>query len=219
MKRLLALYFAIGILISPFLVYASDINEQLFDNQIQTLKDRGVSSGIIQKLEAQKDAVLKKANTLLFGIRHIQFLPVIPNSSLSIEKQMEMVQNGIMKGKSYLESSNITTVVQTPKEPYYIFDVEDGTATLGTAPQGAVKQFTEHNRSPLTAEEGIALVLHYPVILRHHYINLPGSRHGDDEVTALWLSGGKPKLNWDWAYDSAAKWGSASCGSRWHFVP
>ena len=41
-----------------------------------------------------------------------------------------------------------------------------------------------------------------------------GSRHGDDNVANLWLNEGKPKLNWHWASNSLARWGSASCGSK-----
>ena len=67
----------------------------------------------------------------------------------------------------------------------------------------------------MTAEEGVALILQHPEILKGPLcLDLPGSRLGDDEVANLWLSEGEPRLDWDWANGSIAEWGSASCGSR-----
>jgi hypothetical protein len=85
---------------------------------------------------------------------------------------------------------------------------------LGRIPDEAVKQFKKEGRSSITAEEGVAIILQHPEILKDHYMDLPGSRDGDDEVARLWLSGGRPELSWDWANFSLAEWGSASCGSR-----
>jgi hypothetical protein len=85
---------------------------------------------------------------------------------------------------------------------------------LGKSADEAVKQIKKEERSPLTAEEGVAIITQYPEILKDHYMDLCGSRHGVDGVAFLWLYGGKPGLDWDWANVSDAKWGSASCGSR-----
>lgn len=219
MKQLFMLCFVTVLFINPFSAYAGERPfEKLFDIQIQILKDRGVPSDIIQKLENQKSAVLKKASDIPFKDGHIPFLSVIPSTLLSFEKQMEMVYHGSVRGRSYLNQSRVTSLAQIPKEPYYIFDVEDGTAALGKAPQEAEKQFADSNRSPLTAEEGIALVIQHPEILNDHFIDLLGSRLGDVKVPFLWLYEGEPELYWGWASISVARWGSASCGSRWHFA-
>ena len=97
---------------------------------------------------------------------------------------------------------------------YLVVDVENGKAMLGRIPDEAVKQFKKEGRSPLTAEEGVAIILQHPEILKDHYMDLPGSRLGGGGVADLWLSEGEPKLGWSWANDSSAGWGSASCGSR-----
>ena len=85
---------------------------------------------------------------------------------------------------------------------------------LGKSADEAVKQFKKEGRSPMTAEEGVALILQHPEILKDHYMDLPGSRRGDDRVADLWLREGGPGLGWSWARVSSAEGGSASCGSR-----
>ena len=97
---------------------------------------------------------------------------------------------------------------------YLVVDVENGKAMLGRIPDEAVKQFKKEGRSPLTAEEGVAIILQHPEILKVHYMDLPGSRPGGGRVAFLWLHEGKPRLNVHWADNSPAEWGSASCGSR-----
>ena len=218
MKHVLALCFAVAILVNPFSLYAESSYESLFDRQIQTLTDRGIPSDIVKKFQVQKPTVLKKAGEGPPTEEHIPFLPVIPDSFLSIEKQMTFVKNGTQKGKSHLGTEKISTAVQVPKEPYYIFNVEDGRAMLGRSPNSAVTGIINQDRSPLTVEEGIAIAIHKFDILSDHFVDLPGSRH-DDEVAYLWLSEGRPKLNWSWANLSSARWGSASCGSRLVLVP
>ena len=97
---------------------------------------------------------------------------------------------------------------------YLAVDIETGKTSLGKTPDEAIKKIKSEDRSPLTLEEGVALVTHHPEILKDNYIWMPGSRRGGDGVARLWLVEGKPGLDWGWANGSGAKWGSASCGSR-----
>ena len=69
--------------------------------------------------------------------------------------------------------------------------------------------------SPLTLDEGIALVTQFPeAVDKNGGFSLPGSRRGDRRVTALWISKGRPKLGWCWAGNPHTWLGSASCGHR-----
>ena len=95
---------------------------------------------------------------------------------------------------------------------YLAVDIETGKTSLGKTPDEAIKKIKSEDRSPLTLEEGVALVTHHPEILKDNYIWMPGSR--GDGVAGLWLNGGRPVLRWRLVYDSDAGWGSASCGSR-----
>ena len=183
--------------------------EKLFDTQIQTLKDRGCPAVIIDMLQEQRDDVLQKASEIPIGKKHIAFLPVIPRTFLSIYTQMQMVRNGDKIGYTYLKPSEITDVVETPADPYYIFDVEDGEAMLGKSPQNAEKTIKQQNWRGLTEVEVIALAIHTDVLSRHH-VDALGSRCGSGRVPSLWLSGGGPGLSWADLDNASGEWGAAS---------
>jgi hypothetical protein len=187
--------------------------EKLFDTQIQTLKDRGCPAAIIDMLREQRDDVLQKASEITIAKKHIAFLPVIPRAFLSIYTQMQMVRNGDKTGYTYLKPYEITDVVETPQDSYYIFDVEDGEAMLGKSPQNAEKAIKQQNWRGLTEVEVIALGIHTDVLSRH-YVDAVGSRYESDGVPNLWLSVGRPELDWDYLGGADGEWGAASCRSN-----
>jgi len=182
--------------------------EKLFDTQIKILKDRGCPAVIIDMLQEQRDDVLQKASEIPIGKKHIAFLPVIPRTFLSIYTQMQMVRNGDKIGYTYLKPSEITDVVETPADPYYIFDVEDGEAMLGKSPQNAEKTIKQQNRRGLTEVEVIALAIHTDV---RHCVDALGSRCGSAGVPTLWLHDAEPRLDWVNLDGARDRWGAASC--------
>jgi hypothetical protein len=98
---------------------------------------------------------------------------------------------------------------------YLAVDIDTGKGTLNITPDEAMKIIKKENRSPLTIDEGIALITHHAEILKkNNSFSLLGSRCGDRRVPALWISGGKPKLGWCWAGNPHTWLGSASCGNR-----
>lgn len=87
--------------------------------------------------------------------------------------------------------------------------------TLNVTPDDALQSIHAGRRSPLTIDEGIALITQHPeAVARNRGFSLLGSRCGDRRVTALWMSKGRPKLGWCWAGNPHTWLGSASCGSR-----
>jgi hypothetical protein len=59
------------------------------------------------------------------------------------------------------------------------------------------------------------LITHFPDILqKNNGFSLLDSRCGDRRVTALWISGGKLKLDWCWAGNPHTWLDSASCEYR-----
>lgn len=187
----------------------------LFNNQIQTLKDRGCPEAIVNMLSEQRDSVVEKAKKMVFKEGRVPFLPVIPRIYLSIYTQMAMVKNGSKSGYAYLDAADISDVVEVAsKKPYYIFDVEDGTEFLGHSPRNAEKAIkTQDNRRCLTDVEVISLGIHTDVLSRH-YVDATGSRCRSDFVPYLFLFGGKPVLDWNYLGYDVSKWGSASCSSK-----
>ena len=100
-------------------------------------------------------------------------------------------------------------------EAYLVADIDTGRETLDVRPNDALATIADQGRTPLTVEEGIALLTHHPEALaKNACFYTLGSRCGDKRVTALWLCKGAPKLGWCWAGNPHTWLGSASCGSR-----
>lgn len=98
---------------------------------------------------------------------------------------------------------------------YLLLDVDTGRELLDVTPDDAMPVLAADGRSPLTLEEGLAVVLHHPGILKQaNAFSMLGSRCGDRRVTAVWTSGGRPRLGWCWAGNPHTWLGSASCRSR-----
>ncbi len=99
---------------------------------------------------------------------------------------------------------------------YLVTDFDTGPETLNVTPDDALPWIIDAGRSPLTIDEGIALVTQFPELLRERKcFSLLGSRCGDRRVTALWVKrGGRPRLGWCYAGARHTWLGSASCGAR-----
>lgn len=87
-----------------------------------------------------------------------------------------------------------------PDAPAYLLvDIERGEEFCGVAPEAALPVIRGRGRTPLTIDEGIALVTLAPHLLaRNACFMLSGSRRDDRRVPALWISQGVPKLGWCW---------------------
>lgn len=106
--------------------------------------------------------------------------------------------------------------LEVPAGPVYLlFDVDTGSDLRNVTPNDALVTIRDRSRTPLTIEEGIALITLFPEKLKkNHCFSLVGSRCGDRRVPALWISQGRPKLGWCWAGNPHTWLGSASCGGR-----
>jgi hypothetical protein len=103
-----------------------------------------------------------------------------------------------------------------PDAPAYLLvDVERGEEFCGVRPEDALPVILGRGRTPLTVDEGIALVTQAPHLLaRNRCFMLSGSRRDDRRVPALWISGNAPKLGWCWDGNPHTWLGVASAGSR-----
>jgi hypothetical protein len=100
-------------------------------------------------------------------------------------------------------------------DAYLLLDVDRGNASLNMTPVEADRRIADAGRSPLTIEEGVALLLQYPEFLQPNrcFMSL-GSRGDDKRVPAFWLSAGRPKLGWCWEGNPHTWLGFASCRGR-----
>jgi hypothetical protein len=98
---------------------------------------------------------------------------------------------------------------------YLLTGIDRGRAFLNVTPETALKTLRQENRSPLTINEGITLLTHYPDFLKkNNCFSLLASRYTDQRVPALWISEKRPKLGWCWDRNPHTWLGSASCGAR-----
>ena len=106
--------------------------------------------------------------------------------------------------------------VRLPDAPAYLAgDVDLGASSRNVRPEDALREILAAGRSPLTIDEGIALMLQQPeAIARNWGFSMAGSRRGDQRVPAFWISEGRPKLGWCWDGNPHTWLGTASCGGR-----
>ncbi len=98
---------------------------------------------------------------------------------------------------------------------YLLLDVDRGEEFRGVRPEEALPVVLGRGRSPLTIEEGIAVVTHAPQLLeKNRCFMLSGSRRGDRRVPAMWISAKAPKLGWCWDGNPHDWLGVASAGER-----
>lgn len=151
----------------------------------------------------------------------VPFVLVIKRDWIDPERAMQLVERKKKTGFSMMDSEEISRFtpiegIELPKRmAYLLLDIDTGQETLNITPNKAMEMIQKENRSPLTIEEGIALVTHFPeAVKKNNGFSLPGSRCGDKRVTALWISEGRPKLGWCWAGNPHTWLGSASCQYR-----
>jgi hypothetical protein len=100
-------------------------------------------------------------------------------------------------------------------DAYTLVDVDLGADSRNVPPEDALREILAAGRSPLTLDEGVALMLQQPDVIAPNWgFSLAGSRCGDQRVPALWISDRKPKLGWCWDRNPHTWLGTASCASR-----
>ncbi|MFE4570594.1 DUF5701 family protein [Paenibacillus chitinolyticus] len=203
--------------------------EEEFERQIRNLIDKGypgfmgMEEAAFRELFAplKERAAERMREDFKPGEGSLPFVLVVTTGTLPRDEMMRRVERSGKNGFSVMEAEDLARFepiegVELPEgEAYLLLDVDTGSETLNRTPNEAMKSFAEWNRSPLTIEEGIAVITHFPDVLqKNHGFSLCGSRCGDRRVSALWISGGKPKLGWCWAGNPHTWLGSASCGAR-----
>jgi hypothetical protein len=98
---------------------------------------------------------------------------------------------------------------------YLLLDVERGEEFCGVRPEDALPVISGRGRTPLTIDEGIALVTQVPRLLeKNRCFMLSGSRRQDRRVPAMWISERAPKLGWCWDGNPHSWLGVASARAR-----
>lgn len=204
---------------------------ELFENQITALllkkypKAAGISDekflDLIKPLKKTVENLPVSHIDLVAG--HIPLVLVVKSTLVPTEQAMSRVEkngkNGITKlFPSKPEDFVAINSVQIPDSPIYlIVNVDRGTSSLNMRPVDALKIIQNEQRSPLTIDEGIAIVTQYPeFLIKNHCFSLLASRNSHDKrVPAIWINGQKhPNLGWCWEGNPHTWLGSASCTQR-----
>jgi hypothetical protein len=204
---------------------------QEFDRQVTNLLRKGYPkiAGIAkQEFLEYIEPLKKKLDRLSLQEMDVEngFLPfviVISNTLLVSEKAMALVEKNGKNGVTILRphtSQNFKTIdeIDVPKNmAYLLLNIDRGKESINIPPEKALKLIKSAKCSPLTIDEGIAIVTHFPeFLIKNNCFSLLASRTGNDKrVPAIWINTKKePNLGWCWDGNPHTWLGSASAKSR-----
>jgi hypothetical protein len=146
-------------------------------------------------------------------------LSVLVDPRLDAEKAMPLARQGTHAGyvdMRPVRPSAFRPVVDVPAEAYVLEGIDLGADLLDVPPRDALIRIIDAGRSPLTLEEGVAILLAHPGILRErNCYQMLGSRAGDKRIPSLWVTkDGRPRLGWCWEGTPHTWLGAASCTAR-----
>jgi hypothetical protein len=180
----------------------------------QAVRERVAQTG--EKYSAARRAVVEEA-----APGPLASVLVPAREALSAGDAIRRVEREGRRAASMLDDEALARFVpiegvELPAGPAYrLVGVDTGHALRNVTPDDALAAIRAAGRSPLTLEEGIAVVTRHPeTIAPNDGWSLLGSRCGDRRVCALWISKGAPKLGWCWAGNPHTWLGSASCAGR-----
>lgn len=203
-------------------------HRDLFNLQIQTLKNRGCPAKITDAYAEAEKKIIEYAESIIFLEDHLLFMPVIPLYYIGYYGLASLMRyDDDTHGDVYMDLSLLEDVKETPRRPYYIFNVEDGTEMIDRTPETAAIIIRQQNRFSATAAEAMNIAIHTDV-LSHHSIGAVASRYGLDRTPIVWLNVQDPlpfvgrifmsyikKPGLGWRYTSTiGSSGAASYGSR-----
>jgi hypothetical protein len=163
--------------------------EDIFHERLEKLRTLGCPTFIVKKLETKKLEVVSKACALNIPEKRDALIPVISNHYLTIYSQLAMINFNGITGDTVLESSHIMNALKKDISQndgkifdgiYFILDIDNGANTEKLTCVEASERIKGKNRSPLTVEEIIALLLQRTEPLDHNLLAV-GSRYEHDD--------------------------------------
>lgn len=100
-------------------------------------------------------------------------------------------------------------------DAYLLVDISTGPETLGVTPADALPRITGTGRTPLTIDEGVALLTQHPdVLTARNAFQVLASRADNKRIPSFWMSKGSPRLGWCWEGNPHSWLGAASAAQR-----
>ena len=205
--------------------------QQEFRRQTKTLIDKGYHIeagitenellGILALLEEKLYSLSVAVPDLEIG--YLPFVLVVKNSFVSTAKAMELVKRHDKKGITKLfphtpKDFKVAFDIDIPKSNVYLLvDIDRGKDNINLAPIEAIELIKNSKRTPLTIDEGVAIITQFPnFLMKNNCFSLLASRTGKDKrVPAIWINQKRePNLGWCWDGNPHTWLGSASCRIR-----
>jgi hypothetical protein len=147
------------------------------------------------------------------------FVVVVPDLAPA-DELVAMTQIAGRQGFTTMEADDLARFrpiqdVQVPHAAYLLVDSDPGRDWQGVPPAELLSPMLASGRTPLTLDEGLAVLLQDGGLLRSATcFSMLASRCGDKRVPALWVSKNRPRLGWCWNGAPHSWLGSASAAAR-----
>ena len=196
----------------------------LLDRQLDTLIAKGYPA-LAGLDDAAFAAHVDKLRPLLDDVRAsddaaLPFLLVVRSSLVptvaAVERLEVMGKAGWTDMQDEIDTYKPIDGVDVPDAPVYLLaDVSTGRESLGVTPADALPAIRAAGRTPLTVDEGVALVTQLPSSLTDlNAFQAVGSRAANKRIPSFWMSKGAPRLGWCWEGNPHSWLGSASAAAR-----
>ena len=181
-----------------------------FDEQVERVAGRGIPVVAPFLMGARLEP--ERERSALAWSREV--VP-IAEAAMRIERGGRSVVLGHLEPDELERFAPIDSIDLPNAPAYTLVDIDLGAGSRNVRPEAALRDILAAGRSPLTLDEGIALMLQQPDAIAPNWgFSLAGSRCGDQRVPALWVSDGQPKLGWCWDRNPHTWLGTASCAER-----
>ena len=203
----------------------ADTLDQELDRQLATLLAKGypalagmAETAFVELVEELRPLLAKVETT---AAATVPFLVVVRSSLVPTVAAVERFD---VRGKAgwtdmadEIDSYRPIDGVDVPDAAVYLLgDVSTGPETLNVRPQDALPMIRQAGRTPLTVDEGVALVNQAPEVLKvRNAFQAVGSRTGNKRIPSFWISKGAPRLGWCWDGNPHTWLGSASALGRY----
>jgi hypothetical protein len=204
---------------------------QEFDRQVNNLLQKkypeaaGMSESEFLKLIEPLKEIIKNIDSAEIDLESgkLPFVIVVKSEVINAEAQMSRVEFFGKTGftKLYPHVPGEFKVIESVRIPstkiYLMVNIDRGKKYLNVRPQDALVSIQNEGRSPITIDEGIAIITHFPEFLKKNncYSLLASRMKENKRVPAIWINAKKqPNLGWCWDGNPHTWLGSASCLNR-----
>lgn len=179
--------------------------EELFESQRQKLADLKLAP-----IEMFDDFASRLPPHGLFLL-----VPPQPGSpdTLDWNDLMARVELNGKSGRNHLTPKYLKDVIEVPKVPTMLVGVEDGRGRLDIKPSVSREAIPKEDRTAYYTWRGYVHVALFPMMLKHHNMDIVGSLYGAGRVPGFYLNDGEPTLRDYWDGVAGPEWGAPSCGS------